>query len=168
MARIYVSAGSNIDRARNIRLGMKKLHAKYAPLTVSSIYDSEPVGFEGDCFFNLVVGFGTGDSPQEVVETLHVIEDQCQRTRDGIRFSARTLDLDLLLYDDRVIEEPGISLPRREILRYAFVLGPLAEIAGERHHPIERSTFARLWAEFDKSEQRIWIVPYELGLPKEP
>nr|VFJ48567.1 MAG: 2-amino-4-hydroxy-6-hydroxymethyldihydropteridinediphosphokinase [Candidatus Kentron sp. FM]VFJ48948.1 MAG: 2-amino-4-hydroxy-6-hydroxymethyldihydropteridinediphosphokinase [Candidatus Kentron sp. FM]VFK13894.1 MAG: 2-amino-4-hydroxy-6-hydroxymethyldihydropteridinediphosphokinase [Candidatus Kentron sp. FM] len=161
MAKVYVSLGSNIDRSRNIRFAIKRLQAEYAPLLTSSVYESDPVGFQGDRFFNLVVGFDTHDSPAAVFRTLRSIEHQCDRTRGGIRFSDRTLDLDLLLYDALVIREQGITLPREEILTCAFVLAPLAEIAGEHRHPVQRHTFARLWSEFDKTGQPIWTVPFD-------
>nr|VFJ97995.1 MAG: 2-amino-4-hydroxy-6-hydroxymethyldihydropteridinediphosphokinase [Candidatus Kentron sp. H]VFJ98211.1 MAG: 2-amino-4-hydroxy-6-hydroxymethyldihydropteridinediphosphokinase [Candidatus Kentron sp. H]VFK03345.1 MAG: 2-amino-4-hydroxy-6-hydroxymethyldihydropteridinediphosphokinase [Candidatus Kentron sp. H] len=161
MARIYISVGSNIHRSRNIRHAIKELHAQYAPLIISSVYESDPVGFEGDRFFNLVIGFDTHDPPDTVVQMLCSIEDQCNRTRNGGRFGARTLDLDLLLYGDLVIQEQKINIPREEILTCAFVLGPLAEIAGDDYHPIQQCTFAHLWSEFDKAEQRIWVVPFE-------
>lgn len=160
MARVYISIGSNIDRARNIRFAIKELRANYAPIRLSSVYETDPVGFQGDHFFNLAAGFDTRDPPDAVARTLHLIEDRCNRKRDGVRFGPRTLDLDLLLYDDLVMREQGIGLPREEILTQAFVLGPLAEIAGERHHPVRQRTFARLWSEFDKTGQRIRIVPF--------
>nr|VFK13049.1 MAG: 2-amino-4-hydroxy-6-hydroxymethyldihydropteridinediphosphokinase [Candidatus Kentron sp. LPFa]VFK25922.1 MAG: 2-amino-4-hydroxy-6-hydroxymethyldihydropteridinediphosphokinase [Candidatus Kentron sp. LPFa] len=164
MAQVYVSIGSNIDRERNIRFAMDKLRAEYAPIIASSVYESDAVGFQGDSFFNLVVGFHSPDSPQAVFQTLRAIEDQCDRTRDGERYSSRTLDLDLLLYDDEEIREQGIDIPRDEILLYAFVLGPLAEIAGERRHPSDGRAFAELWAEFDKTGREIRIVPFAWSL----
>nr|VFK52371.1 MAG: 2-amino-4-hydroxy-6-hydroxymethyldihydropteridinediphosphokinase [Candidatus Kentron sp. TC] len=161
MARAYISIGSNIERERNIRLAMGRLRAEYAPLIVSSVYESDAVGFQGGAFLNLVVGFDSLDSPEAVIRTLRAIEDQCNRTRGEERYSSRTLDLDLLLYDDREIKGNGIDIPRDEILHHAFVLGPLAEIAGERRHPIDGRAFARLWAEFDKTGREIRIVPFD-------
>nr|VFK78781.1 MAG: 2-amino-4-hydroxy-6-hydroxymethyldihydropteridinediphosphokinase [Candidatus Kentron sp. SD] len=161
MARVYVSIGSNIDRERNIRSSMDRLRAEYGSLLASMVYESDPVGFEGGRFLNLVVGFDTSHSPEDVFETLRAIERQCNRTRCKARYSSRTLDLDLLLYDDRVIQTPKMNIPRDEILFHAFVLRPLAEIAGEDRHPINGRTFGQLWAEFDKSRQKIWPVPFD-------
>lgn len=153
MARVYVSLGSNIDRERHINAALGMLTAVFGPLEQSSVYESEAVGFDSAPFYNLVVGFDSVKSPRAVLEVLHDIEDRNDRirTRD---LSARTLDLDLLLYDDRVVEEEGLVLPRSDITRYAFVLAPLAEIAGLRQHPVLGRRFDALWAGFaDKSQE---------------
>lgn len=158
MARVYVSIGSNIDRDAAIRGGVRALRERFGPLTLSSVYESEAVGFDGDNFYNLVAGFDSDEDVQTVAEALREIEDAHGRVRSGPRFSSRTLDLDLLLYDDLVLASPQI--PRHEILHNAFVLWPLAEIAPEAVHPQERVTFAVLWARFDKSRQQLWPVPF--------
>ncbi|MFA7387932.1 MAG: 2-amino-4-hydroxy-6-hydroxymethyldihydropteridine diphosphokinase, partial [Thiohalobacteraceae bacterium] len=93
--------------------------------------------------------------PAEVAAQLRAIEDANGRVREGARFSARTLDLDLLLYDDLVLDQGRLQLPRGEITKYAFVLRPLAEIAGERRHPLSGKSFAELWAEFPQSDAAI-------------
>src|SRR3569833_3364411 len=154
MARVYVSVGSNIDRERYIRAGLAALRERYGPLQCSRIYESKAVGFDGDDFYNLVVGFDTEQPVRDVAAALREIEQQHARDRRAPRFSARTLDLDLLLYDDLVADAQGLQLPRAEIMRYAFVLGPLAEIANERRHPQYGRRYAELWADFaDKAAQ---------------
>ena len=117
-------------------------------LTRSGVYERESVGFDSDPFYNLVVGFDTGESPREIQAFLHAIESGSGRLRSG-ELTARTLDLDLLLYDDAVINEAGLVLPRDDITRYAFVLRPLAEIAGIERHPIIGDSFSDLWSAFD-------------------
>lgn len=162
MARVYVSVGSNIDRERYIRAGLAALRECYGALQCSRIYESQAVGFEGDDFYNLVVRFDTDQSVREVAAALRKIERQNARDRRAPRFSARTLDLDLLLYDELVVDEPGLQLPRAEILRYAFVLGPLAEIAGERRHPQSGRSYAELWRDFpDRAAQPMWAVAFD-------
>jgi 2-amino-4-hydroxy-6-hydroxymethyldihydropteridine diphosphokinase len=163
MARVYVSVGSNIERERHIRSGVAALRECFGPLTLSRVYESEAVGFSGDNFFNLVLGFDSRQGVQPVAAALRDIERAHARDRRAPRFSSRTLDLDLLLYGDLVLEQDGIRLPREEIIRYAFVLGPLAEIAGEMPHPVSGCSFSELWRRFPKDLQPLWPAAVDLG-----
>ncbi len=158
MARIYISIGSNIEAERHLRLAIVELRKHYGELQLSSVYESEAVGFDGDNFLNMVVGLDTDEEVHTVVQTLREIEDRHGRIRSGPRFSARTLDLDLLLYGDLVVKEGAIDLPRAEITHNAFVLWPLAEIAPNTKHPVEKAALADLWESFDKTSQALWPV----------
>lgn len=158
MARVYVSIGSNIERERHVRAALDALDAHYGRVQCSTIYETDAVGFDGDRFYNLVVGFETDETPAEVSVCLRDIEDSNGRIREGARFSARTLDLDLLLYDDVILEQGRLQLPRDEITRYAFVLKPLAEIAGSLRHPLTGKTYAQLWNEFPRKDAGIRAV----------
>jgi 2-amino-4-hydroxy-6-hydroxymethyldihydropteridine diphosphokinase len=154
MATAYISIGSNIDKDINIPASLKALADRFGTLTVSSIYESEPVGFTGDAFYNLVVGFESGLDVKDIATRLRQIELEHGRSRDSKKFSARTLDLDLLLYGDLIIHDEHLKIPRDDIERYAFVLEPLAEIAGDLQHPVTHVSYAELWAKFDKSGLR--------------
>jgi len=151
MPKSYISIGSNIDRDKNILASLKALEHHFGKLAISSIYESEPVGFTGDTFYNLVVGFNSDLGVKEVAKLLRQIELDNGRTRDSQKFSARTLDLDLILYDDLILNEGRLQIPRDEIERYAFVLEPLAEIAPTLKHPISHLSYAELWEKFDKT-----------------
>lgn len=153
MAYVYISIGSNVAREQNIHSALDALRQKFGKLEQSQVYETAAVGFEGQPFYNLVAGFKTTLEPLQLVETLHAIENEHGRERKGKRFSDRTLDLDLLLYDDDILEQGKLKLPRDEILKYAFVLGPLAEIAGHKIHPLEHRSYFDLWNSFDDSGQ---------------
>lgn len=147
--RVYVSLGSNVDREMHVREGLRALHARFGDLEVSTVYECPAVGFAGEPFYNLVAAFDSDEPVADVHAALHAIEDRFGRDRSRPRYSPRTLDLDLLLYGERIVREGRLVLPRPEIDRLAFVLGPLAELAGDRLHPVHREPFTALWARFD-------------------
>lgn len=145
MARVYVSIGSNIEKEKNIPSAVKALQAHYGPLDISNVYETKAVGFDGDDFHNLVVGFDTNESPLEISQKIKEIEVNHGRTRGKEQFESRTLDLDQLLYGDLVMQMDGINVPHPDILHYNFVLKPLAELAGNALHPDEDQTIDELW-----------------------
>lgn len=146
MPPVYVSVGSNIDRENNIRSAIVSLQNCFPGLVLSSVYETAAEGFDGDPFYNLVVGFETDQSVGVINHTLRSIENDHGRERPGVKFSSRTLDLDLLLYGDQVFNDKDI--PRDEITRYAFVLKPLAEIAPDFPHPQLNKSIGVLWENF--------------------
>jgi 2-amino-4-hydroxy-6-hydroxymethyldihydropteridine diphosphokinase len=146
--RVYVSIGSNIDRERNVRGAVRALAQRFGHLTLSGVYETDAVGFAGDPFYNLVAGFDTDLSVEAVQDALKRIEGEHGRVRENIpRFSARTLDLDILLYGDLVRHDTRFDIPRGEIARYAFVLRPLADIAPAVKHPESHRTIAQMLGE---------------------
>ena len=150
MAKIYVGLGSNVNPEVNLRLGIRELGAQFGKIVLSNVYRNASVGFDGDDFMNLVAGFETDASPLQLHGMLMEIDGLAGRTRGESRYSPRTLDIDLLLYDDLVLNEPPVRLPRSDILKYTFVLGPLAEIAPGLRHPETGQLITDHWAEFDQ------------------
>ena len=154
----YISIGSNIEREKNVRSSLIALEKQFGELVVSSIYESEAIGFEGSFFYNLIVAFKSTLDVNTVAKQLRDIELTHGRTRNSQKFSARTLDLDLILYGDLIIDEGRLQIPRDEIERYAFVLEPLAEIAANLQHPISKKTYAALWNEFNKTNLKQHVI----------
>ncbi len=152
MAMVYVSIGSNVDRRNNILSCLHALHERFGELQISAVYENKAVGFSGDNFYNLVVGFHTEHPPQDLAPIFRQIESDHGRVREGERFSSRTLDVDLLLYDDLILKDRGLDVPRDEITRYAFVLRPLAELVPDLVHPELDKTMHELWQEFEPKE----------------
>jgi len=158
VTRGYISIGSNIDKDKHIPASLSALEQVFGELTISSIYETEAVGFTGDVFYNLVVGFDSDLEVKTVAKQLRQIELDNGRTRDSRKFAARTLDLDLILYGDLIINDGRLQIPRDEIEHYAFVLEPLAEIAPDLKHPISQRSYAELWEQFDKTDLKQKLV----------
>jgi 2-amino-4-hydroxy-6-hydroxymethyldihydropteridine diphosphokinase len=156
---IYISVGSNVDKEKHTKAGLQGMSQAFGELTLSSVFESESVGFEGNNFYNLVVKANTSLSIEQVCVVLKKIEQDNKRQRVEQKFAPRTLDLDLLLYDRQIITQP-IQLPRPEILCNAFVLKPLAEIAADEVHPVVNKSYASLWQMYDKSQQKLWVIKF--------
>ena len=160
MARIYLSLGSNIDREVRLTFALDALHRLFGDLILSPVYESDSVGFEGDSFYNLVVGIDTEESIREISSKLKKIEDDNGRDRTAPRFGPRSLDIDILTMDDFCGEQDGIILPREEVLENAFVLLPLSDVAPDVVHPVTGFTFAEHWKRYDQAKQRLWRVDF--------
>jgi 2-amino-4-hydroxy-6-hydroxymethyldihydropteridine diphosphokinase len=134
MPEVFVGCGSNIEPEANLRWAYTELEGRFGPLTASNVYLSAAYGFDGPDFLNMVLAFDTEQPVAAVEDVLSALETECGRDASGERTGSRTLDLDLLLYGQRV--DPAWRLPREDILRYSFVLVPLAEIAPKLRHPL--------------------------------
>jgi len=158
MARVYLSLGSNQEPQRYLPAAIEELRARFGPLGVSPAYRSAAVGFDGADFVNLAIGLDTDLSPTELNDWLHALEDRHGRRRDLPRYADRTLDVDIVLYDDLVTQGPGhLDIPRKE-LKHAFVLKPIADIAPDVRHPVSGKTMSELWASFPINSEPLTIV----------
>lgn len=161
MTTIYISLGSNVNRAYHIKCGLESLANSFSlpfqALKLSSLFESEAVGFSGKPFYNMVVALECSHSVEQVATMLREIEFCYGRSINAKKFSPRTLDLDLLLFDDLITDTPA-QLPRDEIDKNAFVLWPLSEIAADLVHPVLNKSYQHLWQAYDKTQQQLTIV----------
>ena len=161
MAQIYISLGSNVKREHYVEQGLKSLAKAFAlpfeQLTLSSLFECEAIGFKGSAFYNMVIAIKCPHSIEQVASILRAIEFSHGRDHNAKKYSPRTLDLDLLLYDDLITDQPA-QIPRDEITKNAFVLWPLSEVAPTLVHPILKQSYQDLWCEYNKTSQQISIV----------
>ncbi|HEV7491092.1 MAG TPA: 2-amino-4-hydroxy-6-hydroxymethyldihydropteridine diphosphokinase [Rhodanobacteraceae bacterium] len=142
MHRAYLSLGSNIEPEKHLRAALGELRARFGAILVSPAYRSRAVGFDGPDFLNLAVGLDTDLDPMALDEWLHALEDRHGRRRDVPRYASRTLDVDIVLFDDRIVDGPGhLRIPRPE-LALPFVLKPLCDIAPEARDPVTGQSMA--------------------------
>lgn len=148
---VYLSLGSNIgDRKTNLDEALRLLAERLCILQISSIYDTEPVSeIEQPRFLNLVCKAQTGLTPQGLLSFVKGIEFKLGR-KLGTSGLPRTIDIDILLYGDRVIKTPELVIPHPRMTERAFVLIPLAEIAPDLLYPIGKKlliSYSKRWVE---------------------
>lgn len=148
MSIAYLGLGSNVDAVANITSGISALQETFGSVSLSPVYRSPAVGFDGNPFINLVALIQTDLQPTELKQYLNDLEDRHGRLRNVAKFSDRTLDIDILLYDDLYVMSPVLEIPRLEIMTFAHVLKPLADLAPDLEHPVYRKTMTEIWQEF--------------------
>lgn len=163
MPRVFVAAGSNINAERNLRLASRELVRAFGQVEFSPAYRNVAAGFEGDDFINFVAAFDSERPVREVVAELQRIEGLCGRERDAPKWAPRSMDLDILLYGDVVCDEPGLILPRPDLLKRAYMLGPMADIGGAVVHPLRHQTIAELWSACDRAAHPLTRIDLPLG-----
>jgi 2-amino-4-hydroxy-6-hydroxymethyldihydropteridine diphosphokinase len=160
-ATVYISLGSNIDPKINLMKAVSLLEQSCQLETYSSAYITPPQGFtDQDDFWNVAVKVKTEFTPITVKhEILDAIERKLNRVRDPNNKNApRTIDLDISLWNDDVFDygEKPWHIPDPDILRFAHVVIPLAEIAPDYVHPLEKVTLAQIAAQYDLNQLRFY------------
>jgi 2-amino-4-hydroxy-6-hydroxymethyldihydropteridine diphosphokinase len=160
LSTVYLGIGSNVDAESHVRAGLAELRQQFGEITLSPVYRSRSVGFEGNDFLNLAACIQTDLQPLQLKQWLNGLENRYGRLRNVEKFSDRTLDIDILLYDDLYVRLPELSLPRGEILHFAHVLKPLADLAPELTHPVNGQTLAELWNGFEGERDGLVVCEF--------
>ncbi len=163
MADAYVAAGSNVRPRESLLRALALLGREFPGLRISRAYSNAAVGFAGDDFVNLVVGFPAALPTEDLLDRLKSIERACGREPGAQKWGPRTLDLDLLLHGGRTGRVAGRSLPHPDLLTRAWVLGPLAELAPGLVHPLTGERMDSLWGRFDRGAHPLTPVELEDG-----
>jgi 2-amino-4-hydroxy-6-hydroxymethyldihydropteridine diphosphokinase len=162
MTLAYVSGGSNLDPEKNLVIAARALKARHPGARFSRCYRNRAIGFDGPDFINFVVELPVAGTPALLKGELECIETLCGRSRDAPKWAPRAMDLDILLFADVVQDTPGLVLPRPDLLKWAFMLGPLAQLAPLLVHPVQRRTIGELWNSFERSGAPLLETPIDL------
>ena len=140
--KVYVGIGSNINQKLHINKCIRALESKFIDIELSPTYESSSMGFDGPNFYNLVASFTTDLEIDILKETLKNIEMDNGRSFGEVKFSSRTLDIDILYYDDLINE--NMNIPRCEIIKFDFVLRPLYDLSPAHIHPVTKKTHHKM------------------------
>lgn len=161
---VYVAAGSNLEPEKNLASACAEIAQAWPDARFSRAFRNVAVGFDGPDFINLVVGFTAAQPLAAVIAELRAIETRCGRPRLAPKWASRTMDLDVLLYGDLVEKTSDYTVPRPDLIKRPYMLGPMAELAPEVVHPTLGKTMRELWQAFDLAGHE--MTPVELALPR--
>jgi 2-amino-4-hydroxy-6-hydroxymethyldihydropteridine diphosphokinase len=150
MNKVYLGLGTNLgDRKRNLRDAIERIEEHIGKiLNSSSVYETAPWGLEAETdFLNMVIEVETALSPTELLKKIFEIESKLGRERTQDRYSSRIIDIDILFYDDLIVDQKGLKIPHRLIHERRFVLAPLSEIAPDLVHPMQKKSIKVLLEE---------------------
>ena len=155
---VYLALGTNLgDRLANLTSAIQALPPTVQPLAVSRVYETPPWGYlDQPAFLNQVIRAQTELAPEDLLAWLKRLESDLGR-QPGVRYGPRLIDLDILLYDDRHLETPALTIPHPRLGERAFVLVPLADLAPDLRHPALGLTIRQLLEKVDRSG----IIPYQ-------
>jgi 2-amino-4-hydroxy-6-hydroxymethyldihydropteridine diphosphokinase len=159
-ADVYVAAGSNVAPEQNLARACREIADTWPDAVFSRAYRNKAVGFDGPDFINMVLGFRTPDPIEKVLARLREIETLCGRPRNAPKWASRAMDLDVLMFGAHIAKTADYTLPRPDLLKRPYMLGPMAQIAPDVVHPTAGKTIGALWQEFDRDEHA--MVPVEL------
>ena len=154
----YLSLGSNLQPEQHLRAAIDALRARFGNIVVSPVYRVPAVGFDGPDFLNAAAIIDSDLDPFALTQWLQALERDNGRMRGAVKFSDRTLDVDLVYFDDLVLDLPQLQLPRPE-LGHAFVLRPLADIAPDFIDPVRGVSLAELWRAHPDHDAPLQVVP---------
>ncbi len=163
MTRVYVALGSNTEPRKRLMQAATLLVAEFPGIRFSSCYQNVAIGFDGADFINAAAGFDSNLTLPALVTVLHHIEEQCGRKRDDAKWAPREMDLDVLLYGEMIMDSVVARVPRADLLRRGYMLGPMAELAPQLLHPEEQRTLADLWSELVPRTPPLSRVPIDLN-----
>lgn len=157
MERVYLGLGTNLgNKQKNLEDALLLIKERIGTVvSLSSFYETEPLGFESQhSFLNAVVGVDTTLTPECLLQTTQELERLLGRRQKSIQkiYHDRTIDVDILLYGDRVIQAPELVIPHPEMTCRRFVMEPLAQIAPDVIHPIYKKTMQELYLSMKAKE----------------
>jgi 2-amino-4-hydroxy-6-hydroxymethyldihydropteridine diphosphokinase len=164
MPQVYVAIGSNIEPERRVVEAARLLRARFPGVRFSCCYRNAAVGFAGADFLNAVATFAFDGSLEELVATLHDIEERCGRRRDDAKWAPRAMDLDVLLYGDEVRSTASARVPRQDLLRRAYMLLPLVELAPTLRHPVAGRSMTELAGLLPADTPPLQKTPLDLAI----
>jgi 2-amino-4-hydroxy-6-hydroxymethyldihydropteridine diphosphokinase len=159
----FVALGSNIEPEAHLRQAARWLRERFVNTRFSACYRNPAFGFVGADFVNAVAGFETALPVEPLIAALREIETQCGRGPDDPRWGPRAIDLDLLLYGQLVGSGPDYALPRPDLSRRVYMLGPLAQLAPELRYPPSGPSIEELWSRFPRGSAGLTRIELDLG-----
>jgi len=159
----YLSGGSNVEPERHLALAAHELKRSFPGARFSRCYRNRAIGFEGPDFINFAAELPVHTDATAMRAELQRIEALCGREPGAPRWAPRSMDLDVLLFGDQVFSLPGLVVPRPDLLRRAFMLGPLTELAPALIHPVEMQRLDALWQAFDRDAHPLAPVALDLA-----